>query len=99
MRSPGAISCSTGCDAPLNLVIVGFTPALRVRVRTSDTCSSIIGVTTVPSAPARAVLAGGGERVIHFVMLLRWVGYAPVTASAVRKGRYRGVAVFGLRRT
>ncbi len=32
---------------------------------------------------------------IHFVMLLRWVGHAPVTASVVRKSRYRGVAVFG----
>ena len=35
------------------------------------------------------------ERVIDFVMLLRYVGYAPVTASAGRKGRYRGVAVSG----
>ena len=50
------------------------------------------------AAAARAILAGGGERVIDFVMRLWWVGYAPVTASAVRKGRYRGVAVSGPRR-
>ena len=33
----------------------GFTPALRVSSRTSETWSSVISVTTVPSAPARAV--------------------------------------------
>jgi hypothetical protein len=36
--------------------MVGFTPALRVSWRTSDTWSSTVSGTTVPSAPARAVL-------------------------------------------
>ena len=35
---------------------------------------------------------------IDFVMLLRCVWYAPVTASAGWNGRYRGVAVSGPRR-
>src|SRR6266545_4315036 len=56
-----------------------------------------------PRAPRRAAarpsdLAGSGERVIDFVMLLRCVWYAPVTASAGWNGRYRGVAVSGPRR-
>ena len=37
------------------LVVVGWMPALRVRSRTSLTCSSIIRVMTVPLLPARAV--------------------------------------------
>ena len=35
--------------------MVGLMPALRVRSRTSRTCASVISVTTVPDAPARAV--------------------------------------------
>ena len=39
-------------------VVVGLMPAARVRSRTSRTWSSVISVTTVPSAPARAVRPG-----------------------------------------
>src|SRR5262249_18359563 len=49
------------------------------------------------ASPAAAVLARGGERVIDFVMLLRYVGYAPGTASAERQGRHPGGAVSGAR--
>ena len=41
--------------AASGLVMVGVMPALRVRSRTSRTWASSIIVTTVPSAPARAV--------------------------------------------
>ncbi len=54
VRSPGASRLSIGCFASTR-VVVGLTPALRVRSRTSRTWSSVISVTTVPDAPARAV--------------------------------------------
>ena len=54
-RSPGASCASTGWLGPEIFVVVGEILAARVRSRTSLTCWSVISVTTVPAAPARAV--------------------------------------------
>ncbi len=53
-RSPGAMVLSIGWRAS-TLVVVARIPALRVRSRTSRTWSSVMSVTTLPDAPARAV--------------------------------------------
>src|SRR4051812_17354820 len=53
-RSPGASSVSSASPGRV-FVVVGLTPALRVRSRTSRCWSSVIRVITVPCAPARAV--------------------------------------------
>ena len=50
----GAISRSTAEPGPARDVR-GLTPALRISVRTSATCAAVCTVTTMPSAPARAV--------------------------------------------
>ena len=53
-RSPGANSARNGWLGATR-VVVGLMPACLVSARTERRCLSVINVTTVPDAPARAV--------------------------------------------